>query len=293
MHKPNLISYIKQSLKQVEKPLSNTDEYYNEIFNQPVFMMQILVRMLQHDETGPLSANLPRKFLYYVNLNTGITGYLIEYLKFVIEATRELPIATDGERVTLIENFKNNELTNSIYGQVYLSNYSNLNLNLLPDKTQIEISKELMAVDNYMTSVSTPMLRSEVGTALQKVRKNYIAHSIDPRLLDPMFENVLPTHNDNLINVVSDIHSVDGYLPFQNDNFNILAGDISDSVVKDERINGVIVIENHELSDIVSLKNDNRFLEFQIEVQEKIKSISTGGYLLETEVTKLFNSYKN
>lgn len=293
MHKPNLISYIKQSLKQVGKSLSYADEYYNEIFNQPVFMMQILGRMLQHDETGPLSANLPGKFLYDVNLNTGITGYLVEYLKFVIEATRELPIAIDGERVTLIENFKNNELTNSVYGQVYLSNYSNLNLYLLPEKTQIEINKELMTVDNYMMDASMPMLRSEVGAALQKVRKNYIAHSIDPRLLEPMFENVLPTHNDNLINVVSDIHSVDGHLPFQNDNFNILAGDISDSVVKDEHIKGMIVIGNHELSDIVSIKNNNRFLEFQIEFQEKIKNTSFDGYLIEGEVEKLFASHKN
>ena len=293
MHKTNLMKYIKESLRQVRKPDSLAEEYYNEIFNQPLFMMQVLGRMLQHDETGPLSANLAGKFLYDVNLNTGITGYLVEFLKFAIETTRELPIATDGERVTLIENFKNNELINSIYGHVYLSNYSNLNLNLLPEKTQNEISKELMTVDNYIVDPSAPMLRSEVGEALQNVRKNYIAHSINPQLLEPLFENVLPTHNDNLINVVSDIHSIDGHLPFQNENFNILAGDISDSVAKDENIKGLIVIGNHELSDIVTLKNNDLFLQFQIEIQQKILESSTGGYLLEEEIKKLFDSNKS
>src|SRR5699024_8166999 len=99
-------------------------------------MMQILGRMLQHDETGPLSANLAGKFLYDVNQNTGITGYLVEFLKYVIETINELPIATDGERVKLLENFKNGELTNSVYSQVYISNYSEPHLSLLPEKVQ-------------------------------------------------------------------------------------------------------------------------------------------------------------
>ncbi|MGX7047882.1 metallophosphoesterase [Lactococcus piscium] len=293
IHNPNLMIYIEESLRQVGKSHTLAEKYYQEIFNQPLFMMQVLGRMLQHDERGPLSANLPGKFLYDVNLKTGITGYLVEFLKFVIAATRELPIATDGKRVTLIENFKNNELTNSIYGQVYLSNYSNLDLNLLPEKIQNEINMELMTVDNYMMDVSAPMLRSEVGSALQNVRKNYIAHSIDPRLLEPIFENVLPTHNNNLINVVSDIHSVDGHLPFQNDNFNILAGDISDSFVKDKNIKGLIAIGNHELSDVVTLRNNEKFLQFRIEFRRKVKDSIMGGKLIEGVVKKLLDSNKH
>jgi hypothetical protein len=296
-HKTNLIKYIKQSLweskksssLQVKKTSDLAEKYYNEIFEQPIFMMQVLGRMLQHDETGPLSANLAGKFLYDINLNTGITGYLVEFLKFVIETTRELPVATDGERVTLIENFKNNELTNSIYGQVYLSSYSNLDLKLLPERTQIEINKELMTIDNYVQDTTAPMLRSQVGTALQKVRKNYIAHSIHPSILEPMFNNVLPTHNNNLINVVSDIHSRDSSLPFQNNNFNILAGDISDSNAKDDNIKGLIVIGNHELSDIVKLNNNDDFNRFKISFQEKIFQAGKGGDFKKIE--KFFESH--
>src|SRR5699024_8570175 len=98
-HKSNLMKYIEQSLRQVGKSTGLASQYYQEIFCAPLFMMQILGRMLQHDETGPLSANLAGKFLYDVNQNTGITGYLVEFLKYVIETINELPIATDGERV--------------------------------------------------------------------------------------------------------------------------------------------------------------------------------------------------
>jgi len=248
-HKSNLMKYIKESLRQVGKSSNLAEQHYLEIFNSPLFMVQVLGRMLQHDETGPLSANLPGKFLYDVNQNTGITGYLIEFLKFVIKTTRELPIATDGEKVSLVDNFKNGELTDSIYGQVYFSSYSMPNLNLLPEKTQTEIGKELMTMDNFVVDSTKPMLRSDVGAALKNVRDNYIAHSIPPSILEPMFTKVLSTSNENLINVVSDIHSSDGKIPFKNEHFNILAGDLSDSVARDVNMSGIIVIGNHELSD--------------------------------------------
>ncbi|MDQ0362109.1 metallophosphoesterase family protein [Breznakia pachnodae] len=251
-HKPNLMTYIKQSLRQVGKSTNLANHYYQEIFNYPLFMMQILGRMLQHEETGPLSANLPGKFLYDVNQNTGITGYLVEFLKFVVESTIELPIATDGERVNLVENFKNGELINSVYAQAYISSYSIPHLSLLPAKSQIEIKKELMTVENSAVDLYKPMLRSNVGIALSNVRKNYVAHSIHPSTLEPLFTNILMTRNNNLINVVSDIHSINGKIPFQNDNFNIIAGDLSDSVVEDMNMEGIIVIGNHELSNIVN-----------------------------------------
>lgn len=260
-HKSNLMKYIEQSLRQVGKSTGLADRYYQEIFRSPLFMMQILGRMLQHDETGPLSANLAGKFLYDVNQNTGITGYLVEFLKFVIETTSELPIATDGEKVNLLKNFKNGELTSSIYGQVYISNYSEPHLSLLPEKVQNEMSKKLMTVDRPVVDPSQPMLRSKVGSALRRVRENYIAHSIHPSYLEPMFTNVLSTSNRNLINVVSDIHSVDGKIPFQNENFNILAGDLSDSVASDVNMKGIIVIGNHELSDIAN-KNTEKATDF-------------------------------
>lgn len=260
-HKSNLMKYIEQSLRQVGKSTGLASQYYQEIFCSPLFMMQILGRMLQHDETGPLSANLAGKFLYDVNQNTGITGYLVEFLKYVIETINELPIATDGERVKLLENFKNGELTNSVYSQVYISNYSEPHLSLLPEKVQNEISKKLMTVDTPVVDSSKPMLRSKVGPALRKVRENYIAHSIHPSYLEPMFTNVLSTSNRNLINVVSDIHSVDGKIPFQNENFNILAGDLSDSVASNMDMKGIIVIGNHELSDIAN-KNTEKATDF-------------------------------
>ncbi|MGR8861830.1 metallophosphoesterase [Leuconostoc citreum] len=291
-HESNIMKYITESLTQTKKPTTLAKSYYDAIFSHPLFMIQILGRMLQHDETGPLSANLPGKFLYDVNLNTGITGYLVEFLKFIIETTSELPIATDGERVIPIENVENNELTTSGYHHEYISSYSKPNFNLLPNKTQNDISEVLMTLNTERVSVSKPMLHSQVGEELKRLRKNYIAHSISPSLLEPMFKNVLPTRNNNSINVVSDIHSLNGKLPFENDNFNILVGDLSDSFVENPSINGLIVIGNHELSDIITLKNNETFLKFQAEFQKEFKEKSSLNYFGVEEIKNLINSYR-
>ena len=255
-HKPNLMKYIKESLKQKKKASCLAEQYYQEIFKFPLFTIQVLGRMLQHDETGPLSANLPGKFLYDINQKTGISEYIAEFLKFVIEITNILPIATDGENVYLLENFKNKELIDSIYGHTYISIYSKPNINILPENTQTEINKKLIVNDNYIINPSKPLLRSEVGPEISKVRRNYVAQGIPPSLLEHLFTNVLTTENENLINVVSDIHSLNKKIPFINNNFNILAGDISDSNVKDIEIKGIMVIGNHELSDMVNEKTE-------------------------------------
>src|SRR5690606_14500481 len=62
MHKKNLETYIKLSIfqitnKRVNKNSIKFKEAYNAIFQNPFFEIQILGRLLQHDETGPLSAN--------------------------------------------------------------------------------------------------------------------------------------------------------------------------------------------------------------------------------------------
>lgn len=251
-HKCNLIEYIKMSLRQVGKSTKLHEQYYLEIFKSPLFMIQVVGRMMQHDETGPLSTNLPGKFLHDINKNTGITGYLVEFLKFVIEITNELPIATDGERVSLVEHFRSGELTDTIYSQVYISCYSTPELYLLPEVVQTEFSKRIMTMENVVLDTTKPLLRSNVGDALKNVRSNYIAHSIDPSELEPLFTNVLPKENKNLINVVSDIHSLNGNIPFTNNNFNIIAGDISESLASDANMLGIIVIGNHELSDLAN-----------------------------------------
>lgn len=264
-HKANIMTYIQIALKQTGHKKAKSEEYYNLIFEQPLFMIQILGRMLQHDETGPLSANLAGKFLFDINQMTGITGYLVEYIKFIIETAREFPIATNGDTINLIENYKNNELETDIYKQSYLTNHSHLHIDILPKSIQKEIENNLIAIDNYSIDITKPLLKSEVGSVLKNVRKKYVAHSIEPSILEPHFTNVLSTTNNNKINVVSDIHSLNGKLPFQNKNFNILVGDLSDSGVSDAKIRGIAIIGNHELSDLIPKEVDTSglFSEFE------------------------------
>lgn len=262
-HEQNLKKYIEISLKQVDKPKSEIKKYYNAIFERPLFMIQILGRMLQHDETGALSANLPGKFLYDINEKTGITGYLVEFIKFLVEMTKELPIATNGEIVTLIENLENKQFEE--INQNYIMSTSIINYDLLPKPVLAQMQNQLMTLDNYSLGANQPLLKTEVGQAMKNVRKNYVAHSVKPQILEPIFANVLPTKNLNKINVVSDIHSFDGSIPFENTNFNIIAGDISDSKVSDISINGIAVIGNHELSDLVPKESEfmGNFKEFK------------------------------
>lgn len=76
-------------------------------------------------------------------------------------------------------------------------------------------------IENALVSANTagvintqPLLRSEYGEELSRLRENYIAHSVHPDEAEKYFQNVHSTENRNLINVVSDIHAKDGSCRF-------------------------------------------------------------------------------
>lgn len=246
-HKANLEKYLMKSIFQVSKRQVTADspevqEAYAAIFQNPLLEIQILGRLLQHDETGPLSANLAGKFLFSENVKTGIAGYLAEYLNFVLQVTRSLPLVTDGKEIILLA-----ENQDSMIKQTkLLSVNSDVGpaLALLPP----EISRGLWLEENQPLVNLKPLLRSEYGAELTNLRENYVAHSLHPDELSEAFENVHRTENTNLLNVVSDIHSLDGKIPFSNRQFNILAGDISGTQVKNDLLKGLLVLGNHELT---------------------------------------------
>lgn len=248
-HKKNVERYLILSLFQVTGERLDTQSFevvqaYNEIIKNPLLKIQVYGRLLQHDETGPLSANLAGKFLFSENRKTGISGYLSEYIAFIIQLTQSLPVMTDGKQIQLIETSAlKEELAENM-----LSEQSNIQLAVesLPQQMKSKIECALM-ITNQSPGTLTPILRSKAGKELSEVRKNYVAHSVPPKELEQYFENVLPTENTNKINVVSDIHAIDGKLPFVNKAFNILAGDLPDSHMTDETICGISVLGNHDL----------------------------------------------
>ncbi len=232
-HKATLEKYLMLSIYQVTKKRVDNNSFeviqaYNAIFQNPLFEIQILGRLLQHDETGALSANLAGKFLYSENVKTGISEYVSEYLKFTVELSTSLPLEITGEKIQLLETEQSSET-----------------------ETSLVIAQPSVPV------INKPILRSEFGKELTEVRKKYTAHSIHPKKLEQYFENVHSGENANLVNVVSDIHAVDGKFPIINENFNILAGDISNSNITNDDIKGIYVIGNHDLIDILP-DSDNR-----------------------------------
>lgn len=263
IHKNNLEKYIKLSIFQItnKRVGKNTIIYkqaYNAIFANPLFEIQIIGRLLQHDETGPISANLAGKFLFSENVNTGISEYIYEYLKFVIQLTTLLPIKTDGKRVKLLElNARNKVVPHTRNKDRFLTYQTDINpaLNLMPQEFRTSIEKLDIAEKHSLGLKEIPLLRSKSRKEISDVRKNYVPHSVHPNETEKFFENVLSTKNTNFINVVSDIHSIDGKFPFVNKNFNVLAGDISDSRIVNKDIEGIYVIGNHELVDVLP---DNR-----------------------------------
>lgn len=420
-HKVNLEMYLRLGIfeltgKRVASKSTQVQKAYDEIFKDTLFKIQVIGRLLQHDENGALSANLAGKFIYSENLKSGISEYLSEYLMFVIESTKTLPIFTDGYETALIDddrvdkkineiielsevNKKDNlkyvlfdiyqEKQESLYKQNRLTlsseeideiqneiselesiviNESNRKIdvnaiNLLDFYTldskklvtnenalemydakvkkdvdkeikrynelsingKSDITKGIELIPHYMKSTlddrihertikleinndvskpsyidselaakdkkklnqnnnelidilkkkahtpvnsKKPILKSERGKELKDVRENYIAHSVDPKRIEKFFENVLPTDNANMINVVSDIHSQNNELPLHNSNFNILVGDISDSQVKNTEISGIYVLGNHELMDVLKDKEvlrDQKWDRFRME----------------------------
>ncbi len=259
MHKNNLEQYIKLSIFQVTKKRTNKNSIkvkqdYNAIFQNPLFEIQILGRLMQHDETGPLSANLAGKFLFSENMNTGISEYISEYLKFVILLTTTLPITTNGKEIKILEsNSSKSTFYNNNSKDKFLTYQSDINASLILIPQEVKMNSEKMVIDekHSLSLRNMPILRSKSGKEITEIRKKYIPHSVHPNQTEQYFENVLSTENTNLVNVVSDIHSLNGQFPFINNNFNILVGDISDSQVSNKDIEGLYVIGNHELIDVL------------------------------------------
>ncbi|WP_202065607.1 metallophosphoesterase family protein [Enterococcus sp. BWB1-3] len=257
-HKTNLEKYLMLSIfqvmnKRVDKDSAEVVQAYNAIFEQPLFMIQILGRLLQHDETGPLSANLPGKFLFTENVKTGISGYISEFLNFVVQLTHALPITTDGKNIQLLETAVQTHLfdEHTMYKRLTFDSDIQPALALLPQEVKQTIEESMLVTKESVPANNKPLLRSEYGKELSEIRKNYVAHSTDPNELMKYFENVHSTENTNLVNVVSDMHTIDGKFPFTNNHFNILVGDISDSHVENEDIRGIYVLGNHELVDVL------------------------------------------
>lgn len=259
MHKNNIETYIKLSIfqitnKRVNKNSVKFKQAYNAIFQNPFFEIQILGRLLQHDETGPLSANLAGKFLFSENVNTGISEYVYEYLRFVVQLTSTLPITTDGKKIKIVEsNLLGNTFSTNENKGAFLTSQSAIDsgLILIPQEVKMSLEKPIIGEKHSLSLKNTPILKSTSGNALTELKKNYIPHSIHPKHTEKYFEKVLSIENINLLNVVSDIHSLDRKFPFVNKNFNILAGDISNSRVTNKDIEGIYVIGNHELIDVL------------------------------------------
>ncbi|MCK0470381.1 metallophosphoesterase [Halalkalibacter sp. APA_J-10(15)] len=264
MHKGNLEKYIMLSIfqvtkKRVDKNSFEVKQAYNAIFQNPLFEIQILGRLLQHDETGPISANLAGKFLFSENVNTGISEYIFEYLNFVVQLTKSLPITTDGKSVKLLEtNLLKRSLANNRNKDKFVTYKSDIKpaLSLLPLAEKVNTENPIIIAKQTLNLNDKPILRSRSGKEISEVRKNYIPHSVHPKESEKYFENVLSTENTNLLNVVSDVHTIDGEIPFINSNFNILVGDISDSRATNGDIKGIYVIGNHELVDVLPDNNN-------------------------------------
>lgn len=257
-HKTNIEQYLVLSIfqvtnKRVGKDSLEVAQAYNAILQNPLLEIQILGRLLQHDETGPLSANLAGKFLFSENVKTGIAGYVSEYLNFVVQLTQALPLTTDGKNIQLLERTEPETSLEDkeMYKQLMFDSDITPALALLPQEIKQNLERSLIQTTQPVLTNNQPLLRSEFGKELSDVRKNYVAHSVDPQELKQYFENVLPTESTNLVNVVSDLHITDGNFPFSNTHFNILAGDVMDSDVSNEKIRGVYVLGNHELAAVL------------------------------------------
>lgn len=265
LHQSTIEKYLVKSIFQVsgQKVAEHSFEVkqaYNAILQNPLLEIQVTGRLMQHDETGPLSANLAGKFLFSENVKTGISGYLSEYLNFVVQVTNALPLMIDGGNVRLLDSAEPDPLLI----ENNLSIHSNIEpaLALLPQEVKQQIENGLQLTNQPLIN-TRPLLRSEYGKELAHLRENYIAHSVHPDELAQSFENVHSGENRNLINVVSDIHAAEGHLPFVNRHFNILAGDVSDSRVTDQEIAGIYVMGMHELLDVLPENTDTTTSEWE------------------------------
>lgn len=257
LHQTTLEKYLMLSIFQltgsrVDENSLEVKQAYQAILQNPLLEIQIAGRLMQHDETGALSANLAGKFLFSENAKTGIAGYISEYLNFVVSLANSLPLMIDGKDVKLLDKRAPVLIDNS------LTIHSDIKpaLTRLPQAVRSGIENALIAAGEPAVVNTAPLLRSKYGDELSRVRENYVAHSVSPNEAEKYFKNVHSTENRHLVNVVSDIHAMDGKLPFTNRHFNILAGDISDSHVKDDEVAGLYVIGGHELVDVLPESSD-------------------------------------
>lgn len=230
-HTDNLKTYVKLALFQVtgKRFEDNSLEVLNELSyleTDIYFKIQVVGRLLQHDETGPLSATLPYKFLYHFNLKTGIHGYIKEWLIFLGETVKQVPVTLEGSRPMLLEEKSKEKINQEDYALVLAANMKGLTLR--------------------KSELSTTQLNE-----LMTIRKDYKPQSKHPSEIAQYFDIVHPNKTDNLINVVSDIHSTMASIPLESPNFNIIAGDLVDGLsevtVQNQDLKGIAVIGNHDI----------------------------------------------
>ncbi|MFW3538306.1 metallophosphoesterase [Vagococcus fluvialis] len=230
-HTDNLKTYVKIALFQVtgKRFDDNSLEVLNELSyleTDIYFKIQVVGRLLQHDETGPLSATLPYKFLYHFNLKTGIHGYIKEWLIFLGETVKQVPISLEVNRPRLIEGNSQKKVNQEDYGLVLTGEMRGLTLR----KSELSIAQ----LNELMT-----------------IRKDYKPQSKHPSEIAQYFDIVHPNKTDNLINVVSDIDSTTANIPLESPNFNIIVGNLVDKLsevtVKNHDLKGIAVIGNHDI----------------------------------------------
>lgn len=259
LHQTTVEKYLTLSIFQVTgnrvaESSFEVKQAYNAILQNPLLEIQVAGRLMQHDETGPLSANLAGKFLFSENVKTGISGYISEYLTFVVQVANSLPLMINGKEVQLLDTVEQDQL--KIEQGLSIHSDIESGLSLLPQEVKQGVENALVSTEAVQLINTQPLLRSQYGEELSRTRENYVAHSVHPDEAEKYFKNVHSAENRNIINVISDIHAKEGKLPFINRNFNVLVGDVSDSHVKDSEIEGLYVIGGHELVDILPETTD-------------------------------------
>lgn len=259
LHQTTVEKYLTLSIFQVTgnrvaESSFEVKQAYKAILQNPLLEIQVAGRLMQHDKTGPLSANLAGKFLFSENVKTGIAGYISEYLNFVVQLANSLPLMIDGKEVQLLDTVEQDQL--KIEKGLTIHSDIESALSLLPQEVKQGVEHALATTEAVQLVNTQPLLRSQYGEELSRTRESYVAHSVHPDEAEKYFKNVHSTENRNIINVVSDIHAKEGKLPFINRNFNVLVGDISDSHVEDSEIEGLYVIGEHELVDVLPETTD-------------------------------------
>ncbi|MGL4644254.1 MAG: metallophosphoesterase family protein [Vagococcus fluvialis] len=272
-HTDNLKTYVKLALFQVtgKRFEDNSLEVLNELSyleTDIYFKIQVVGRLLQHDETGPLSATLPYKFLYHFNLKTGIHGYIKEWLIFLGETVKQVPVTLEGSRPMLLEEKSKEKINQDDYALVLAANIKGLTLR--------------------KSELSTTQLNE-----LMTIRKDYIPQSKHPSEIAQYFDIVHPNKTDNLINVVSDIHSTMSNIPLESPNFNIIAGDLVDGLsevtVQNQDLKGIAVIGNHDIVRCAKAIGDS----FSDELLEALTSATDIDYsVIKVDDKKLYTTCK-